>query len=98
MGRLAVTDTEPGGVTLATLSQGYSAPEPSWAMTPRSSGASSSTTSYGTGQEWARSCDGQPRSRYRSRSKAISAPWCSTSWLTHHTMSTNGSSASLPCG
>ena len=45
-----------------------------------------------------RSCDGQPRSRYRSRSRAISAPWCSTSWLTHHTTSMNGSSASLPCG
>ena len=37
-------------------------------------------------------------SRYRSRSSAISAPWCRTSWLTHHTMSMNMSSVSLPYG
>lgn len=42
--------------------------------------------------------DYAPRARYRSRSRAISAPWCRISWFTHQTMSMNTSWASLPPG
>ncbi|ONI71087.1 hypothetical protein ALI144C_52065 [Actinosynnema sp. ALI-1.44] len=35
---------------------------------------------------------------YRSRNRAISAPWCSNSWFIHHTTSMNGTSGSLPSG
>jgi AcrR family transcriptional regulator len=46
----------------------------------------------------ARLGDYAPRARYRSRRRAISAPWCRISWFTHQTMSMKTSWASLPYG